>query len=301
MLRGLVKYERDLRLSFDRRILKSQDVAAAKRMWLTSLYLKTRCLMMKRAIRSGLWIADGLNVLMALTLEPGDIFLDIGANVGWVTERAAWLVGKRGKVHSFEPSPAAMCYLRRRLVCMGLSNVLLNEFALGAIISSATLYECSENYGGASSLRPGAAPGLHVAAETQVEVMVLDDYIEQNSISQVRLLKMDVQGSEIDVLHGAGRLLNRPNQPILFVEVEQVANAAFGHSTYDLLNSLMGFGYVLYSWRDYGLHHVKTPVDIPAGGHDDVICIMPGFHDDLQDQLERLAGQRKFRVPSAKN
>jgi hypothetical protein len=109
---------------------------------------------------------------------------------------------------------------------------------------------------------------------------------------------MDVQGSEIDVLHGAGRLLTAPNRPVLFVEVEQVANAAFGHSTNDLLNSLMDWGYELYSWRARGLVRVQSQADIPAGGHDDVICLSPGRHDVLHDQLERLAGQPKFRIPS---
>ena len=182
---------------------------------------------------------------------------------------------------------------------MGLTNVVVNEFALGATSDFATLYECAENYGGSSSLRPGAAPGQHLSAKTRVVVKILDDYVEQNSISQVRMIKMDVQGSEIDVLHGARRLLTALNRPVLFVEVEQVANTAFGHSTNDLLNSLKSLGYELYSWREGGLYRVQSHTDIPADGHDDIICISPGGHDVLSDQLARLATQRKFRVPSA--
>ena len=299
MLRRLVRFDQDLRRSFDRRILSSQDEVAVGRMWLASLYLNARCLALRRAVRSGLWIADGLNVLMALVLEPGGIMLDIGANVGWMTQSAAWLVGRRGTVHSFEPSPATMRYLRRRLVCMGLTNVVVNEFALGAAFGSATLYECAENYGGASSLRPGAAPGQHILAQTRVVVKVLDDYIEQNSIAQVNLIKMDVQGSEIDVLHGAERLMTSPNRPVLFVEVNQTVNASFGHSINDLLNLLMGWRYDLYSWRESGFVRVRSRADIPANGHADVICILPGCHDLIYDKLERLSGQRKFRVPSA--
>jgi FkbM family methyltransferase len=257
-------------------------------MWLASLYLQARSLAQRRAVRSGLWNADGLYVTMCLTLESDDVFFDVGANVGWVTQPAAWLVGRRGMVHSFEPSPATMRFLRRRLVCMGLSNVVLNEFALGAAVDSATLYEFAENFGGSSSLRPSAAPGQHRSAETQVAVKVLDDYVEQNSISQVRLIKMDVQGSEIDVLHGARRLLTAINRPVLFVEVEQVANVAFGHEVNDLINELTGLGYKLYSWRERGLISVKSEKDIPANGHDDVICLSPGIHDVLYDKLEWL-------------
>jgi FkbM family methyltransferase len=288
MLRWLAQSERKLRLSVDGRILRSQDKSLAERMWLASLYLQTRFLVLQRAVRSGLWIADGLNVLMALALAPGDIFFDIGANVGWVTERAAWLVGKRGSVHSFEPSPTTSDHLRRRLMCMGLSNVVVNQFALGAAAGSATLYECAENYGGSSSLRIGAAPGQHLSAETRVAVKILDDYVDQNFISQVRMIKMDVQGSEIDVLHGARRLLTSSNRPVLFVEVEQVANAAFGYSVTDLINELAGLGYSLFSWREIGLVNVESEKDIPATGHDDVICLSPGIHDMLYNKLEWL-------------
>jgi len=291
--------ERNWRLRFEAKILASSDVSSAKRMWLASLYFQFRWFALRKAVRSGLWIHDGLNVLMSLALEPGDIFFDIGANVGWVTQPAAWLVGKRGAVHSFEPSPATMRYLRRRLVCMGLQNVVLNEFALGAALGNATLYECTENFGGSSSLRPGAAPGQRRSAETRVVVKTLDEYMEQHSISQVRLIKMDVQGSEIDVLRGAERLLSAPNRPVLFVEIEQVANTAFGYSSKDLLDSLIGRGYELYSWRARGLIRVDSEVDIPTGGHDDVICLFPGCHDVLHEQLLRVAGQHKFRVPSA--
>lgn len=135
--------------------------------------------------------------------------------------------------------------------------------------------------------------------ETQVTVRVLDDCREQNSLSQVCLIKVDVQSSELDIPHGAERLLTAPNRPVLFVEVEQVANAAFGHSINDELNSLMGWGYDLYSWRESGLARVQSQANTPAGGHDDVICISPGCHDVLHDQLEWLAGKHKSRIPSA--
>jgi len=179
---------------------------------------------------------------------------------------------------------------------MGLSNVVVNQFAFGAVLGSATLYECVENYGGSSSLRLGAAPGQHVSTGTPVAIKVLDDYVEQNSIPQIRLIKMDAQGSEIDILRGAARLLASQNRPVLYVEIEQIANAAFGYSVNDLLNVLKVYGYDLFSWRETGLVNVNSEKDLPAGGHDDVICLSPGVHDVLRDQLEHLAQNPRFRI-----
>jgi FkbM family methyltransferase len=298
LLGNMAHLDRKLRALIERRILSSKDVFSARRMWLASLYMQWRCLALKKAVRSGLWISSGLRVIISLALNPGDTFFDIGANVGWVTQPAAWLVGRRGSVHSFEPSPTTIGYLRRRLVCMDMSNVVVNQFALGAVLGAATLYECVENYGGSSSLRPGAAPGQHLSTETPVAIRVLDDYVEQNSISQIRLIKIDAQGAEIDVLRGAARLLAPQNRPVLYVEIEQIANAAFGYSVNDLLNVLRGMGYDLFSWREIGLVNVKSEKDLPAGGHDDVICLSPGIHDVLHNQLEHLAQHPRFRIVS---
>lgn len=298
MLRRFVEYEREMRLSFDREVLAPQDEMRRKRIGLISLYLHLRTLILRDAIRSGVWIADGLNVLMSLAIKPGDTFFDIGANVGWITERASWLVGKKGKVYSFEPSPTTSQNLRRRLARMKLSNVIVNEFALGAEPGTVTLYECAENYGGSSSLRTGAAPGQHLIAETPVTISTLDRYVEQNSITDVCLMKLDVQGSEIDVLRGAKVFLATPNRPVLYVEVEQVASQAFGYGVNDLLNSIMDLGYDLYSWRDGGLISVRSQDDIPASGHDDVICLAAGFHDALRIKLEQLSMRHLLKVPS---
>lgn len=296
----LVQSDRDMRLSIERQIRSSRDTTLARRMWLSSQYLRLRLLAQRKAVRSGSYVpADGLGMILTLTLDAGDCFFDVGANVGWVTQHGSWLVGKQGSVHSFEPSPRTIGYLHRRLVCMGLSNVVVNQFALGAAFGTATLYECAENYGGSSSLRPGAAPGQHILVETRVPVKVLDDYVERNAITKVDLIKIDVQGSEIDVLRGATHLLTAPNRPVLFVEVEQVANTAFGHSVNDLLKLLMDFGYNLFSWRETELVRVESEADIPVNGHDDLICISSGYHDALNGYLDRWRQQRKFRIMPA--
>jgi hypothetical protein len=94
-------------------------------------------------------------------------------------------------------------------------------------------------------------------------------------------------------------LLIAPNRPVFFVEIEQVANAAFGYSVNDLIYELLGLNCNLFSWHDTGLVSVKSERDIPPNGHDDVICLSPGIHDALYNQLEELGKQPKFRIIQA--
>ena len=296
VLRWILQVERDYQLKIDHQLTQSRDFANLPKVGFAPLYLASRLRILRWAIRyAGLWIPDALNVTLALVLEPGDTFLDIGANVGWVTEKASWLVGSRGEVHSFEPSPSTVCYLRRRVSSLGLKNVIVNQFALGKTPGVAVLHEFSENFGGSSSLALGAntAPGQHLAAETPIEIQTLDAYVKSRAIDNIRMMKIDVQGAEMQVLQGASELFS-DQHPILFVEIEQGASVAFGYTAKDLLETIIGLGYQMYSWRNEGLTPVYSEDDIPPGGHDDVICLQVDdpFHALVLSRLRDLASCR---------
>ena len=258
-------------------------------------YLRLRHLSLYKAIRhSGLWIPSGWKVFLALALYPGDTFFDVGANIGLVTQAASWLVGRQGRVHSFEPSPSVAHCLRRRTEFLGLKNVVINEFALGAEPGSATLYEYSEHHGGASSLRPATKRGYDQPSETGVKVRVLDDYIKENEVNSARMLKIDVEGSEVDVLYGSRNVINT-HRPVLFVEISRETSAAFGRSVSELLRIIESLGYTMFSWRPEGLLEIHTESDIPeTWHHDDAICMDMERHYSLYKRLHRLSRKPKF-------
>lgn len=265
---------------------------------LASWYLRRRQHIHRWLTRHGRWNADGLSVTMALVLDRGDTFLDIGANVGWVTQAASYLVGEAGRVLSFEPSPSTVNYLRHRISALGLRNVTVNECGLGDAPGSAVLHEFDENYGGASSLRPGAWPGHEQARETVVPIRVLDDCVVEQRAESVRLLKMDVQGAEVEVLYGARRLLSSENPPVMVIEIERDAQMAFGRPPEALLESIRAARYEMFSWRGCGLVPVRTERDLPPDGHDDVICFRPGVHDRHKGSVAELARRHAAAAPT---
>lgn len=255
-------------------------------------YLHLRHYAFKWAVSSGIWLPNPFRILIGLTLRPGDIFIDVGANVGWMTEMGAVLVGANGSVISFEPSPSTMNLLRRRVERLALRNVTLVQAAVGEQSGQLTLYEYDENYGGASGLRPGGWIGHQHVAETLVDLATLDDFVTSRRIESIRLIKIDVQGAEIDVLRGASRLLASERPPVLFVEIERDACIAFGRTPADLIVELTRAGYRLFSWRAQGLEDVLSEDKLPADGHDDAICLRLPQHQPIFQRLQYLAERR---------
>src|SRR5690348_13933087 len=86
------------------------------------------------AAQHGCWLGsyEVMNQEVFQTLiNPGDVVYDLGANVGFYTLLASKLTGPTGQVHSFEPSPRNIAYLRRHLVLNGVQNCTVWEGAIG--------------------------------------------------------------------------------------------------------------------------------------------------------------------------
>lgn len=148
--------------------------------------------------------------LAASWIRAGDVVVDVGANFGVYTHAFA----RRGAtVHAFEPQPPCLSVLHA--YATGRPKVHVYDVALGAAEGHATLHV--PKVGG----RPmrGAASIAHGAADEErvdVPVRSLDSY----GLTDVALMKIDVEGAELGVIRGAERTI-RASHPILLVEIEQ--------------------------------------------------------------------------------
>jgi FkbM family methyltransferase len=134
--------------------------------------------------------------LLADMLQPGDVFYDIGANVGFFTLIGARLVGAEGAVYAFEPVPEHAETLRQNIARNRMSNVLVSEQAVSST-------------GGIGHLELDTDPvGAHLAPmqasanSIQVELVAIDDLVEAGSIQPPRLIKLDIEGEEIEAIEG---------------------------------------------------------------------------------------------------
>lgn len=149
---------------------------------------------------------QGTEKLLRRVLKEGGTFVDVGANIGYFTKLASKLVGASGKVFAFEPMPAALRLLR--LNTAQLPNVTIFPVALSEKKGTATFYVRKKGDMSSLSHDPTAKP-------VPVTVSTLDESLADQA--RVDLIKIDVEGSELEVLRG-GRLLLERHRPIVYFE-----------------------------------------------------------------------------------
>jgi FkbM family methyltransferase len=191
----------------------------------------------KRVYRYGPYVDPDFDILRRF-LRPGDVFVDCGANLGQFTLTAARLVGPTGIVVAYEPSPHTYASLRRNVDANGFANVQLHQLALGARSSVATFVAMPDS-GGLSSFAP-AEPSLGTVVD--VAVVALDDELDDGLRRRVALVKIDVEGAELQLLAGASSLLTSQRPPVL-IEIEDEHLRRQGGSAVEVAEFLGDLGY----------------------------------------------------------
>jgi FkbM family methyltransferase len=164
--------------------------------------------------------------LMAQAIGPGDHVIDVGANIGSLTLAFAQKVasdGTRpsGHVFAFEPQPRIFQLLATNCVLNGCTNARLFNMGAGEAPGQITIseigYDTDINYGALSlSTLEQAGAAASAPATRIVPIVRLDDVYDRDTL---KLIKIDVEGMELEVLKGASRLLTEM-RPVLYIENE---------------------------------------------------------------------------------
>jgi len=175
------------------------------------------------------------------TRDP--VLFDVGGNIGeWTL--AAKQMWPSAQVHVFEPSASHLEKLGPALKSLG--DVTVNPCALGVEAGEATLYKDAEITGLASMTRRDLAHvGLSMDMSETIRVDTLDRYCTSHGITAIDMLKIDVEGHELDVLKGAAGLLDQ--RKVAVVQFE------FGGCNVDTRTFFRDF-YEFFEARDYAVH-----------------------------------------------
>jgi FkbM family methyltransferase len=190
-------------------------------------------------------------------LRPGDVAVDIGANVGFLTRQFARMVGRKGRIFSFEPDPNVFEHLQfntRRF-----PQVALAQTAMSDSCGTSTLY-----------LHPMSAMSNSLvnvwedARPLTVHTSTFDAWASGANPGKLRLIKIDVEGAEPLVLRGMRMTLASPHKPQVILEFcpKNLRGREAESEIFQIL-SVNGYEVQCIDSRG-GLRRVKSPSDVYA-------------------------------------
>jgi len=162
-----------------------------------------------------------VSLLVERLLQEGMTVVDVGANHGLFSMEAAHFVGSTGRVYAFEPTPELYAHLRKHLEVNHLKNVYLLEKAVGSFDGNAKLrvhHECTGLNSLASQDLVWQGSILIADQVINVPICKLDTVVHSKNISHIDILKIDVEGFELEVLQGARLIL--VNQLVKYIILE---------------------------------------------------------------------------------
>jgi FkbM family methyltransferase len=182
-----------------------------------------------------------MQAAISSNLSLGDAFYDVGANVGFFSLIAARKVGPRGRVYAFEPVPGNASAIARGARINDLRNITVFAEAVGAATGRAELL-LAHHIGGAVLASAGAPPDM--SGRIQVDVVTLDDAIVGRRLRPPSLIKIDVEGAEIDVLRGMAETL-RTHRPTIIYEIDDATRDGLNQKARVIGSLLTAAGYSL--------------------------------------------------------
>ena len=166
--------------------------------------------------------------LVKREVRPGMLVVDIGANLGYYCLLEARLIGRSGLVYGIEPVARNFEVLQRNVESNGYENIRLFNMAMSDRSGTAKfLLTDASNWGSMIDPRSDDKSAYIkerlaqlVRGSVQVPTMSLDEFLEQERVSQVNFIRMDIEGYEIEALRGMSRTLERCKPPLkVLIEV----------------------------------------------------------------------------------
>jgi len=234
--------------------------------------------------------------LFKKVIKKGDIVVDLGANIGYFTLLAARLVGKKGRVYSFEPEPRNYHYLLKNIELNNYDNIIAINKAVSEKSAKVKLYICPydsghhtiKQYKGIEEYRPDFIDNKKDFVE--VETVVLDDFFKKEIKQPIDVIKMDVEGAEMLALSGMDSLIKESKNLKIFVEFFPLLIREMGNSPEEFIRRLLEDYHfsIFVIGGDYSMHNYAPGKQYPeVNSVKDLMSLCQGKTDHLNLFLER--------------
>ena len=208
--------------------------------------------------------------LLKTLLRPEHVFVDVGANIGVFSLLAAKRV-PHGRVYAFEASRTHAEKLAANIKLNDYGNVIIQAVGLSDIAGDSKLYfpPCQDGFSntGMASQFPF---NLQSSSEESVRCTTLDDYALRQDIGRLDIIKIDVEGAELDVLLGARQCIAR-YQPRVVMEVCKSHIERAGRTVDEIFDFWNAMHYRVFQIdQEGGLCPIGNDNDLP--GHKNIYC-----------------------------
>jgi len=174
-----------------------------------------------------------LGDLLKKIVKPGDVVLDLGANIGYFSLLVANNLPSV-KVISFEPVASLFQNMNDNISLNNIKNILTVNAAVGEITEEKELFVSAPDNLGMSSFHQ---PENHSGKKERVKVVAIDDWVKTSGLSKIDVIKLDVEGSELGALKGMKEVVQK-QKPVLIVEVNPETLSMFNLKPSDIYDYL---------------------------------------------------------------
>jgi FkbM family methyltransferase len=182
-------------------------------------------------------------------LKPGMTLLDVGAHHGVFSLLSARKLAGAGKVIAFEPSPRERKRFELHARLNGIHGICLEPYAVSAAGNTLKFYTVSSGFTTMNSLKK--PPVETPVREELVEAVSLDEYLGAQGITRVDVVKMDVEGGELEAFQGSQRMLSE-FRPLIICEVLDWVTQPWGYAASRIVRHLREQRYCWFGFRDDG-------------------------------------------------
>jgi FkbM family methyltransferase len=180
---------------------------------------------------------DQRECLLALA-KPGATVIDVGANIGDTLLSLGQRVGSNGRVIGFEANPETLKKCQTNIALNSMGQVRVEGIGLGAQAGALGFGRAAAGNSGADRFMPEGGGTI------TVPIIPLDSYVTEQGLDRCDLIKIDVEGFEMNVLRGASATLAK-FRPVLFLELSDDNLREQGSSAVELLQWLEARGYAV--------------------------------------------------------
>jgi FkbM family methyltransferase len=224
------------------------------------------------------------NVIETLIRED-DVCLDVGANFGWFATLMSQKCGRKGQVYAFEPVPHIFAELSKNHQLNGSpANLNLVNSALGDEIGEIELFVFPDQPLGHSSV---SKQGNSNFIAYKSSITALNQYLKDNNVGEVNLIKVDIEGAELMFLKGATDLFKQKTPPILVMEMALGTSKSFGYTPNDLvefIRSQCDYDFFEIIDTTFRLKKIDGFRENSIGAN--VLCIPSRFYSERREKLE---------------